>query len=192
MIIVDVGLVARPRILGPGASISLTVDPAGGLGTTKLNNANLTDKVSAVVDLTGTLTGGRLAMRSDISVTMDPSAVPTKIFVQTLQNTYEWGLETSYYRLAPWGFILWERTLTSTDELYGETSYGLPMVGDVYATATMTYPATVPAPPAPAPPAPPEDPGNFPMPVSGGIVVRALPGIAVSVDAPVITDGKPS
>jgi len=46
-------------------------------------------------------------------------------------------------------------------------------------------------PPRPAP-APPETAGNFPMPQSGGLTVRALAGKTVTMDTPVIVNGRPT
>ena len=40
----------------------------------------------------------------------------------------------------------------------------------------------------PATPAPPDESGDYPLPAAGGMIVRALPGIAVQVDTPVIVD----
>jgi hypothetical protein len=41
-------------------------------------------------------------------------------------------------------------------------------------------------------PAPPEAAGNFPMPQSGGLTIRALAGKTVTMNTPVIVDGKPT
>ena len=194
MISVDVGLVARPRILGPGASISLVVDPTGGLGTDKINNANLTDKVSAVVDFTATLTGGYEALSGDISAVVDASAARTMGWPQvpSSNNQMEWWTEDSPWYM-PLLYVVHPVVLSETDAEFDPptTTYEL-TVHPVQTVNVGAIPSlVVPDPPAPAPPAPPEDPGNFPMPTAGGLSLRVLHGVVVDMDTPTITDGIP-
>lgn len=60
---------------------------------------------------------------------------------------------------------------------------------DVEISGVARMPLRIPSRPAPAPP---EELGVFPMPAFGGLTIRAVVGKTVTMDAPVIVDGKPT
>lgn len=183
---IDLDLVARPRILS-GPSITETIGIAGGLGTDQLNSAALVDPVSTVVDLTGDLTGGRLALRGTISTETDLSTSRRRLWVQSAPTNYAMYPESA----DPWVWLYRTRTmLDPTDQENPVVSAQVIVRSNV---DTWIAPAmTIPDPPAPAPPEDPEEPGNFPIPSYGGVTIRALHGVVVDMDPPVIDDGIPT
>jgi hypothetical protein len=185
-----VNLSARPRILS-GPSISVTVDPVGLLGITGTNSR--TGDTSAVVDMTGTLTGGLDVMYGDISFVADPVASRTIGWVESAPLSYGWYTEDGNWN-NPWQYIIHQVPVAYYDQDYDPPLLDYAMSVSVSDSVSVqgVPGVTIPAPPAPAPPAPPEAPGDFPMPVAGGVVVRAQYGIVVDMDTPTITDGMPS
>lgn len=97
------------------------------------------------------------------------------------------GITRVTYNLNGWieigGVIPADTGMATTYNLTGDSQFSVDMNG------TMREPLRLPAPPAPAPP---ESLGVFPMPTAGGVTIRALVSKTVTMDDPVIVDGKPT
>jgi hypothetical protein len=187
---VDVLLVSTVR---QRPDVSAVVELTGSLGSTRASGT-----LSAVVEPSGSLSGGRLAMSGSVSAVVEPSGSGNRLLMITEDSTspydalsyysYPWYVETDganvYYENV-------EHPLdTAVEDFYGVT----PSFLEVSPSSTLTIvPVLAPVVPSfPATPAPPDESGDYPLPAAGGMIVRALPGIAVQVDTPVIVDGRPT
>lgn len=173
--------------------VSAIVDLTGALGSTMASGT-----VSEEIGLDATASGARLALRGDISAVVDPSGLGKRLIMVTNDQTSPYDSysyrEFYWYMESTWTMEYYEEiihpTPLTTPDAYGDTSVEMPL--SVSSTVTVVPIVSIELPDAPQPPPPAEPSGNFPMPTAGGIIVRAVPGIAVQVDTPVIVDGRPT
>lgn len=175
--------------------VSAVVDLNGTLGSTRASG-----QVRMIVDPYATATGARIALSGDVSFVADPGATPKRYIIADVDDTspynhnatqrpFIWYCSPYSYYMEYYEVIIHPTDLV-VDDIYDEAAQLMEM--DVSSTLTVvsTVGAELPSPPAPPPAQEPS--GDFPMPASGGIVIRAVPGIAVQMDDPVIVDGRPT
>lgn len=188
---VDVVLVSTVR-----QDLDLTVDVEleGGLGST-----NTGSDVDVDVDLLATASGAYIALQGSIDVDADLSGAGQRLLMVSVDNEWPFDDPISYrpfhwYMETTWTMEYYEEIVRSasfaTEDVYGQEV--IPMSLLVSNSLAVVPIATIDIPDPPAAPPGPEPGGDFPIPAYGGMIVRAVPGIAVQVDTPVIVNGRPT
>jgi len=184
VITVDIGLRASAKY---GATTSVVMTLEGALGTT--HGGALT---SMDITMEGTLTGGLDVMFGMVSIDVSlPAAQWNKVWTAESLTRGVLGIDSYEASAVAWLLHDLSMVMVDNEELPPVTVYSL-SVDPTVAIRMSTQPLYVPpAPPAAPPDAPPEHPEEFPMPVYGGILLRALHGVVVDMDPPTIEDGIP-
>lgn len=190
---VDVQLVSTVQ---QRPDVSAIVDLEGALGSSFVSGS-----LEVEDEIVASATGAYLALSSDVSFDAGVSGLGKRLIIPketTITSdttgavgayyTYFWDLDYAGYNVYEPNVL--RPTVMVVEDYYGFSQDVMTMSPSVSLSVSPVAPLIIPA--RPAAPLPLDENDEYPMPVAGGMVVRAIPGIAVQVDTPVIVDGKPT